>query len=254
MREQMSDCELAPESRMGVECPQMIRFSLFGVTVCIHPTLWLTLAVLGGLFSCSGVQDLLGVSLFVVAGFICLLAHEMGHAVVGRFFAHNTPEVHLAWLGGDCSHDGAHFTRWQGVLMTLAGPLSSLLIGLLTVVVLCLFVRDWGDGLYLASFFLFNVLPGEALLSLPYMPMLFFCNMIAVSFWWSVLNLLPVFPLDGGQIMHGLMRSPKLMHSISLYVAITLLCVFCVLGIWIAGLLMLALAVLNYRFRRQAPY
>ncbi len=232
----------------------MIRFSLFGVAVSIHPTLWLTLAVLGGVLSSTGVQDLLSVSLFVVVGFICLLSHEMGHALVGRFFAGNRPDVHLAWLGGDCSHEGVNFTRMQGVLMTMAGPGASLLLGAVVVGVLCVYVGDVSLGLYLSRYFLFNVIPGEVLLDFEYMPMLFFCNMIAVSFWWTVLNLLPIFPLDGGQIMHGLMRSPKTMHGVSLYVAVTLCVVFSVLGLWIACLFMLALSVLNYRFRQQAPY
>ena len=216
----------------------MIRFSLFGVSVCIHPTLWLTLAVLGGILSSTGIQDLLSVSLFVVAGFICLLSHEMGHALVGRFFAGNCP----------------NFTRMQGVLMTIAGPAASLLLGVISALVLCLYVGDFSFGLYLSRYFLFNVIPGEALQTWPYMPLVFFCNMIAVSFWWTVLNLLPIFPLDGGQIMHGLMRSPRLMHSVSLYVSVTLFVVFCTLGMWIACLFMLALSVLNYRFRMQAPY
>ncbi len=232
----------------------MIRFSLFGVSVSIHPTLWLTLAVLGGVLTSTGIQDLLSVSLFVVAGFICLLSHEMGHALVGRFFAGNRPEVHLAWLGGDCSHVGASFTRTQGVMMTIAGPAASLLLGILSAVVLCLYVGDFSFGLYLTRYFLFNVIPGEALQFWSYMPLLFFCNMVAVSFWWTVLNLLPVFPLDGGQVMNGLMRSPRLMHGVSLYIAVTLFVVFSVLGMWIACLFMLALSVLNYRFRQQAPY
>lgn len=232
----------------------MIRFSLFGVSVSIHPSLWLTLAMLGGILSSTGVQDLLSVSLFVVAGFICLLSHEMGHALAGRFFAGNQPEVHLAWLGGDCSHEGVSFTRTQGVIMTIAGPGASLLLGLVAVLALCLYVGDASFGLFLSRYFLFNVIPGEALSDFPYMPLLFFCNMIAVSFWWTVLNLLPVFPLDGGQIMNGLMRSPRLMHGVSLYIAVTLFVVFSVLGMWIACLFMLALSVLNYRFRRQAPY
>ena len=232
----------------------MIRFSLFGVTVSIHPTLWLTLAVLGGVLSSSGVEDLLSVSIFVVAGFICLLSHELGHALAGRYFAGNRPDVHLAWLGGDCSHEGVNFTRVQGILMTLAGPVASLLLCLVSVLVLCLYVRDIYFGLFLSRYFLFNVIPGEALMDFPYMPLLFFCNMIAVSFWWTVLNLLPIFPLDGGQIMHGLMRSPKQMHGVSLYIAVTLIVVFSVLGMWIACLFMLALAILNYRFRQLAPY
>ena len=233
---------------------KMIRFSLFGVSVSIHPSLWLALAVLGGVLSSTGMQDLLSVSLFVVAGFVCLLSHEMGHALVGRYFAGNCPEVHLAWLGGDCSHEGVNFTRIQGVLMTVAGPAASLLLGVLSAGVLCVYVGDIPFGLYLSRYFLFNVIPREALLDFAYMPMVFFCNMVAVSFWWTVLNLLPVFPLDGGQIMNGLMRSPRLMHSVSLYIAVTLCIVFSVLALWIACLFMLVLSILNWRFRQQAPY
>lgn len=232
----------------------MIRFSLLGVSVSIHPSLWLTLSVLGGLLSSTGVQDLLSVSLFVVSGFTCLLFHEMGHALIGRCFSGNVPSVHLAWLGGDCTHEGVNFTRMQGVMMTLAGPFASLSLGVASALLLCVYVSDFSFGLYLSRYFLFNVIPGESLLEFSYMPLVFFCNMIAVSFWWTVLNLLPIFPLDGGQIMHGLMRSPRLMHSVSLYVAVTLSLVFSVLGMWIACLFMAALSVLNYRFRQIAPY
>lgn len=232
----------------------MIRFSLFGVSVSISPTLWLTLAVLGGALSCTGIADWLGVSLFIVAAFVCLLSHEMGHALVGRLFAGNRPEVHLAWLGGDCEHPGASFTRLQGVLMTLAGPLSSVLLGVCAMLVLALYVSDFQYSLYLTRYFMFNVIPGDALSLYPYMPLVFFCNLIAVSCWWSLLNMLPIFPLDGGQIMHGLMRSPRLMHLVSVLVAVALVVVFVWLKLWVMCFFMVALAVLNYRFRCHAPY
>lgn len=232
----------------------MVRFSLFGVSVSISPTLWLTLAVLGGALSCTGMADWLGVALFVVAGFVCLLAHEMGHALVGRWFAGNAPMVHLAWLGGDCSHEGATFTRMQGVLMTLAGPLTSLLLGVGGMLLLSLYVGDWQYGLYLTRYFIFNVIPGEALELYPPMALVFFCHLIAVSCWWTLLNMLPVFPLDGGQILHGLMRSPRTMHAVSFYVALLLVFVFSTLGLWVMCVFMAALAVLNHRFRSHAPY
>lgn len=233
---------------------QMVRFSIFGVSVSISPSLWLTLAVLGGALSCTGMADCLGVSLFVVAGFVSLLAHEMGHALVGRWFAGNHPEVHLAWLGGDCNHEGASFTRMQGVVMTLAGPLASVLMGCVGMLLLILYVGDWQYGLYLTRYFIFNVIPADALGLYPNMALVFFCNLIAVSCWWTLLNMLPVFPLDGGQIMHGLMRSPKMMHAVSLYVAVALVFLFSSMGLWVMGMFMLALAILNHRFRSNAPY
>ena len=118
----------------------MIRFSLFGVPVSIHPTLWLTLAILGRAFLIVSLVDVVCVLLFIIAAFLVLLAHEMGHALVGRYLGGGQPSVYLAWLGGDCTNETARLTRLQGVVMTAAGPLSSLAVGGLAYVVLSLYV------------------------------------------------------------------------------------------------------------------
>ncbi|MDO5450751.1 MAG: site-2 protease family protein [Akkermansia sp.] len=232
----------------------MIRFTLFGVQVSIHPTLWITLALLGGGCAVSQVADVLAVCLFIIAGFVCLLAHEMGHALTSRAMGGGHPEVHLAWLGGDCVNETARLTRMQGVLMTAAGPLASLLVGVVAAAVLGLYVGSMGLGFFLARHFVFGVVPTELLEGYPAMAILFFLFLIEVSFWWTILNLLPVFPLDGGQIMHGLMRSPRQMHTISLVAAVTLLLMFISLGMWLVAVLMGALAYLNYRMRENTPY
>lgn len=232
----------------------MIRFSLLGVPVGIHPTLWITLALLGGGFNIARVGDLLGVALFVVAGFICLLAHEMGHALVGRRLGGGHPEIHLAWLGGDCTNMDARLTRTQGIVMTAAGPLASLSVGLLATLLLGVYVGDLSVGGVLALNFMWGRLPMELLEGYPAMAIYFFVFTIEISFWWTVLNLLPVFPLDGGQIMQGLMRSPRLMHTISFSAALVLTLFFLVLGAWLMCFLMGVLAVFNYRMLRQCPY
>ena len=51
----------------------MIRFTLFGVPVSIHPTLWLTLAILGRIFAVTSMVDLICVLLFVISAFVVLL-------------------------------------------------------------------------------------------------------------------------------------------------------------------------------------
>lgn len=232
----------------------MISFSLFGVPVSIHPSLWITLALLGGGMRISHAGDLLGVALFVIAGFVCLLAHEMGHALTGRAMGGGHPEVHLAWLGGDCSNMDARLTRTQGILMTAAGPLASLAVGVLATLLLGLYIGNLQLAGGLALNFVCGSIPWELLEGYPAMAMLFFVFVIEVSFWWTVLNLLPVFPLDGGQIMHGLMRSPRLMHTVSLAAAIVLTLFFLVLGAWLMCILMGALAWFNFRMRRQCPY
>lgn len=233
----------------------MIRFSLFGIPVSIHPSLWLTLAVLGGLLSTESMLHLLSVALFVIAGFFCLLCHEMGHALVWRFFGGGVPRIYLKWLGGACSNPRARMTRLQGVLMTAAGPLASLLLGVLAALGLCAYLGDWSQGVVYTLHFAFGMMPQGADTSADsLLALYFFLYMIEVCLWWSMLNLIPVFPLDGGQIMDGLMHSPRQMHTISLAIACILTVLFCVLGQWLMVVFMVMLAVLNHHFRRQAPY
>lgn len=232
----------------------MVRFSLFGVRVTISPTLWPVLAVLGGLFTASGVQNLLGVALFVVAALLCLLTHEMGHALVGRKLGGGEPEICLAWLGGDCSNPAARLTRTQGVIMTAAGPAASLLLGLFAIGLLGLFINSLPAACYIALHAVFGVVPsGTWELGAP-LGILFFIDTICVCFWWSFFNLLPVFPLDGGQMMHGLMHSPRQMHFLSLLFACLFGTLFFMMGLWVMAALMVAMALLNYRCRQQAPY
>ena len=232
----------------------MIRFTLFGVQVNIHPTLWLTLAVLGRAFMVSSVVELMSALLFIVAAFVILLSHEMGHALVGRRLGGGQPSVYLAWLGGDCTNETARLSRLQGVVMTAAGPWASLAVGMLSWFVLCLYVGDFGLGTVLSAGFALGVMPAEVLSLFPPLAMFFFCYLIEVSCWWTLLNVLPVFPLDGGQIMQGLMRSRRQMHAISLAVAIVLALTFGVLGLWLITIFMVLLAVLNHRLYQESRH
>lgn len=233
---------------------KMIRFTLFGVPVSIHPSLWLTLAVLGGALGTSSMIHLLSVCLFVIAGFFCLLCHEMGHALVGRRFGGGEPRIYLAWLGGDCNNPRARMTRMQGVIMTAAGPGSSLALGVLAAAVLCCYVGDLTTGVQLAADFMFGIMPPGAEQFGSLLALFFFLYLIEVSFWWSILNLIPVFPLDGGQILNGLMHSPRQVHGISLAIACLLTLLFGLLGVWLMAILMVMLALLNHHCFRRAPY
>lgn len=229
----------------------MIRFTLFGVPVSIHPTLWLTLAVLGRIFAVTSMVDLICVLLFIISAFVVLLAHEMGHALVGRRLGGGQPSVYLAWLGGDCTNETARLTRWQGVMMTAAGPLCSLAVGVLAFVVLSLYVGSFSLGGDMACLFALGILPAEAVMSFPPLAIFFFFYLIQISCWWTALNLLPVFPLDGGQIMQGLMKSRMQMHLISMTVAVVMCLVSGVLGFWMLMVFMVLLAVLNHKFYRE---
>ena len=232
----------------------MIRFTLFGVQVCIHPTLWLTLAILGRAYCVSSVVDLMSALLFIVSAFVILLAHEMGHALVGRRLGGGYPCVYLAWLGGDCTNETARLTRMQGVVMTAAGPLASLAVGVIAYLGLCLYVGDFILGSLFASSFALGCMPCVAVTEYPPLVMFLFFYLIEVSCWWTLLNLLPIFPLDGGQIMQGLMKSRPQMHAISLAAAVVFALAFGTLGLWLLTIFMILLAVLNHKLYRESKY
>ena len=154
----------------------MIQFRLFGIPIHIEPWFWLTLALLGGAFYARTTAEIFDVSLFILAGGISVLVHELGHALTGRAYGAST-EIVLRAFGGYASFTGRRFTRFQDFVVTLAGPAVQIVLGL-AALALILFVH----------------LPTDASKS-------FVGAMATVSLGWAIINLLPVFPLDGGRLL-----------------------------------------------------
>jgi len=154
----------------------MVKFRLFGIPVTIEPWFWLTLALLGGAFYARTTAEIFDVALFVLAGGISVLVHELGHALTGRAFGASS-EIVLRAFGGYASFPGRRFTRVQDFVVTLAGPAVQIVLGL-AALALIMFVN----------------LPTEASKS-------FVGAMATVSLFWAILNLLPVIPLDGGRLV-----------------------------------------------------
>ncbi|MBK8167301.1 MAG: site-2 protease family protein [bacterium] len=157
-------------------CSTMVYFSLFGIPVHVQPWFWLSLALLGlSGVGAGGYWEWLSLALFVLAGFITVLVHELGHALAGRACGARGA-ITLQAFGGITHFEGRHFGRAQDFLVTFAGPgLQLVLAWLLTFV----------DPV---------VYDGRPVLA-------YFVRMLQViSVFWAALNLLPVLPLDGGQM------------------------------------------------------
>jgi Zn-dependent protease len=138
--------------------------------VLVQPWFLLVVALIGP-------RDLAGLALWLGAATLGVLAHELGHAVAARRFG-LAPEIELHGFGGT--------TRWTSsvelppgrrILITAAGPAVGLTLGAASL---------------LAAWLLSGSAPmvGRALWYL-----------VWVNLVWGVLNLLPVLPLDGGQIV-----------------------------------------------------
>ena len=77
----------------------MIHFSLFRIPIQVQPFFWITLALIGGALRADSPERILFTALFVLAGFISVLVHELGHALTARRFG-AYPEIVLQAFGG----------------------------------------------------------------------------------------------------------------------------------------------------------
>ena len=207
-----------------------LRFTLAGFPIQIHWSFFLVAALLG--FS----NDLYVLLVWVGVVLVSVLLHEMGHALVGRRFGMQ-PEIFLYGMGGLTSwRTGRRLTRGQSILVSVAGPGAGLLLGAVV----------W--GIMLIDMPELNPLGRMALRSL-----------LWVNIIWSVLNLLPILPLDGGNVMRSLVHilkggvDDRLPRQISVAVAAVGAVAALLYGMTFAAIFAGYLAFTNYQALRGMP-
>lgn len=156
-----------------------LRFYCFGVPVRVHPMFWLISVLMGW----QG-GDAKFIITWVTCVFVSILVHEMGHAVAIRRYGFPS-EIVLHGMGGYATSRG--FTTWRNVWVSFAGPLAGFVLG----------------GIVLGTELLIAQYRAEWLAN--YDVRVFFYCLKFINFYWGLVNLLPVLPLDGGHIMQALM-------------------------------------------------
>ena len=204
----------------------MLEFTLFRIPIRVEPVFWITLGLIGFMSSqgLPGDAMLLGTALFVMAGFISILIHELGHALMIKKYKLPT-EIVLSSFGGYATHPAGILTRMQSFLVTLAGPAIQLAFG------------------FTVFFIASNVKLPNSMITM------FIGNLIWVSVAWAILNCVPVLPLDGGRMLEAVLGPSKikLTITISMLVAVTA-CVFGFLkGQPFLGVFMAMFAFQNYQ-------
>jgi Zn-dependent protease len=169
------------------ETPADLRFWLFGVHVRVHPFFWIVAAVLG--WGIVGEYDntrigLIYLVVWVACVFVSVLIHELGHVFMGQVFGSHGHIV-LHSFGGLAIGSNALNRGWQRFFVSFAGPLIQfVLFGVALVVWLALF---WGPA------------PQDPPAWYePVQRTLGF--LLEINLFWPILNLLPIWPLDGGQM------------------------------------------------------
>ncbi len=165
----------------------MIKFSIFGIPTTVHWFFWILSLFVGGGMYAQGRDATIALLVHVAVIFVSIMVHELGHALVGRKFG-AYPSIGLHGMGGVTHLPGSgFFTRRQHIMVIAAGPLAGLALGLL-----CLVARDaMRDGAFAPPLLLRFVAFG-----------------VFVNFAWTFFNVLPIQPMDGGQILREVL-GPK---------------------------------------------
>lgn len=182
-----------------------LRFRLLGVPIEIGPSIVVVLALFGFVLG-----DLVAIILWVLIGIVSIVLHELGHALVARAGGAE-PTIKLAGLGGVTTYApvGRSGTRSWRLAISLAGPGVGLAIGV---------VAWWlRDALALGGGY------GAAALEI----------LLFTSIGWSIFNLLPILPLDGGQALRQLLPGDEQTRTVrTAWTGVVTSVVMTVLAVW----------------------
>ncbi len=179
-----------PGASSAVMVRAMLQFRIGSIPVVVRPSHLLIAALISWDF--MGVQKAPDSQSALLAGlagilvvFISILVHELGHALSMRAFGYR-PSIVIEWFGGHTSpNTDQPITWWKDVLLTFAGPMAGLALGI---------------GAFVGLEFMGPRDPTVQSLPVTMLTFLAWANVV-----WTVLNLVPVLPLDGGRISHAIL-------------------------------------------------
>jgi Zn-dependent protease len=148
------------------------------IPITIYPLFFFMALLIGWVNSLS----VYGTLVWFIVIFFSVLVHEYGHALTALGFGQKV-QIDLVGLGGLTTRQGPRLKLWQEFLIVLNGPLAGFLL--------------WGLSLQL--------------LKMTKDPHTLWAQILTVSsqvnLFWTIVNLLPIQPLDGGHLLNILMEA-----------------------------------------------
>lgn len=170
-----------------------LNFTLFGFPVRVHPMFWLVTALMAWRPGQeTPPQELV---IWIIAVFFCIVVHELGHAFLARRYGASAHIVLYSFGGLAISHPQSRY-MWERVAISFAGPAAGFLFAGLTMAIIAATGREVQFDWYWIPF-RWKTLPDENL-------NLLVLDMTFINCYWGLFNLLPIYPLDGGQIARNL--------------------------------------------------
>ena len=190
-----------------------INFEMFGIPVRVHPAFFILPVLLGRGMIDSEMNVGVGMLLVTALFFVSILIHELGHVFAYRYFG-QAGRIVLYWMGGIAIADSGNlpwartsvrrFTGNQQIIISLAGPAAGLSVAAVCVALAYAF----GGTVRMGWIFGFVPIPFAIMTDTVMEGNRIFAMLIQGGIIWNILinllNLLPVYPLDGGQVSREL--------------------------------------------------
>jgi Zn-dependent protease len=249
-----------------------LNFQLFGFPVRIHPLFWVVGFVLG--YGSGGQPDGFAILTWMLVVFVSVLVHELGHAIMFRRFGQSAHIVLYAMGGLAVPGDDSPHSSWSSfssssysrrshsptehIIISFAGPAAGFILAAFVIVAVFAAggsVKGFVTDRYIPwwEIKLGGIMQGNDNLWLLVNYLLY------VNILWGLVNLLPIFPLDGGQIAQQLMIASDPWGGIvrSLWLSVIVASAVAIAGAIVFQSLFMAimfasLAVSNYLTLQQA--
>lgn len=184
--------------------PFDLDFYVGDIHVRVHPLFWLMGLIIGLLSNLNGVALIL-CALIV---FISVLVHELGHAITMRQYGEQARIV-LYMMGGFATNGGGDIwdlgyrqrqrTPIEQIIISVMGPAAGFMLA--GMMIAAIHLLGGRVEFYLADGFLpWWIIYGPEGEQFPQLARIVMNITLFINIYWGIMNLAPVYPLDGGQI------------------------------------------------------
>lgn len=142
------------------------------IPITIQPLFWILIFFLGWLNS----GTVIGTVIWAAVIFFSVLIHEYGHALTALVFGQEAA-IYLLGFGGLTERQGKSLSAWKEFIIVLNGPLAGFLLYFIFLAL------RYSVSNQTSPIALYTIEVG-----------------IFINLLWTILNLLPILPLDGGKI------------------------------------------------------
>jgi len=164
----------------------------------------------------------------VICVLICVLLHELGHALSARRYGVETKDIILSGIGGIARLKNMPKQPIQELIIAVAGPAVNVVIAAILAIFLLLINQ-------------FHFSSGSTFTVTDFLFGLFIINIGLIVF-----NLIPAFPMDGGRVLRAIlsMKLDKVKATkIAVYIAYFIAFIFLFIPYWFNNYMLIIISI-----------